>query len=81
MFSVLKDRFRIIKTPCTFHTWCLDTISSKEDIDNIFFTCVGLHNMLHAWNGRNEWECGVKWGGNDGAFDEAGEHWGLPKRK
>ena len=37
--------------------------------------------MLHAWDGRNEWECGVKWGGNDGAFDETGEHWGLPKRK
>ena len=73
MFGVLKGRFRIFKTPCMFH--------KKEDIDNVFFTCVGLHNMLHAWNGRNEWECGVKWGGNDGAFDETGEHWGLPKRK
>ena len=37
--------------------------------------------MLHAWDGRSGLECGVKWGGNDGAFDEAGEPWGLSKRK
>ena len=55
MFGVLKGRFRIFKTPCMFH--------KKDDIDNLFFTCVGLHNMLHAWDRRNEWECGVKWGG------------------
>ena len=37
--------------------------------------------MLHAWDGRSGLECGVKWGGNDGAFDEAGEPLGLSKRK
>mmetsp|Transcript_25676 Transcript_25676/g.24534 ORF Transcript_25676/g.24534 Transcript_25676/m.24534 type:complete len:218 (+) Transcript_25676:1104-1757(+) len=73
MFGVLKGRFRILKTPILFH--------KKDDVDNMFFTCLGLHNMLHAWDGRNEWECGVKWGGKDGAFDDAGEHWGLPQRK
>lgn len=73
MFGVLKGRFRILKTPCLFH--------SKEHIDNMFLTCVGLHNMLHAWDRRDEWECGVKWGEKDGEFDDAGMQWGMPKRK
>ena len=38
--------------------------------------------MLHtAWDGHSGLECGVKWWENDGAFYEAGEPWGLSKRK
>ena len=48
----------------------------------MFFTCVALHNMVHLWDGRGEWEAGVAWGGVDGLFDDdpqGHEHWGRPK--
>ena len=50
-FGVLKGRFRFLKLPIQFH--------DKEVIDDMFLTCVGLHNMLHLWDGRGEWEMGV----------------------
>ncbi|CAN0019648.1 unnamed protein product [Pylaiella littoralis] len=38
-FGILKGRFRILKLRLAYHC--------REDIDNIFFTCCILHNMLH----------------------------------
>ena len=38
VFGRIKNRFRILKTPLTFR--------KKSHIDNLFMTCVGLHNML-----------------------------------
>ncbi|CAN0270408.1 unnamed protein product, partial [Pylaiella littoralis] len=37
-FGILKGRFRILKLRLAYHC--------REDIDNIFFTCFVLHNML-----------------------------------
>ena len=37
-FGILKNRFRILKTPMLFH--------DKATIDDIFWTCCVLHNML-----------------------------------
>ena len=45
-FGILKGRFRILKLPILFR--------SRERIDNAFFTCCILHNMLHALMG---WTC------------------------
>jgi len=45
MESVRKDTecfFGRFKTPLTFH--------DKGDIDNAFFTCVALQNILLEWN-------------------------------
>ena len=42
MFGRLKNRFRILKTPIMFHL--------KERIDNLFLTCVALHNIIHVWD-------------------------------
>ena len=41
-FGRFKSRFRMFKTPLTFH--------DKGDIDNAFFTCVALQNILLEWN-------------------------------
>lgn len=30
-------------------------VQDKQKIDNIFFTCVALMNMLHEWDGLGEW--------------------------
>jgi hypothetical protein len=43
-FGILKRRFRILKVPMPYRT--------KEDVDNIMFTCCVLHNILldhDAW--------------------------------
>ncbi|CAM9508247.1 unnamed protein product [Pylaiella littoralis] len=53
-FGILKGRFRILKLGILFQ--CL------EDIDNMFFTCCTLHNMLHAYDGLDELEPAVEWG-------------------
>ena len=50
IFGVLKGRFRVLKLPILLH--------KKEQIDNMVFTCIGLHNMLHVWDKRDEWEAG-----------------------
>ena len=39
LFGRLKARWRMIKTPITFH--------NKYDIDKAFFTFVALQNILH----------------------------------
>lgn len=69
-FGILKGRWRVLKLPMRLHT--------KEQIDNIVKTCVGLHNMLHDWDDRDKWECGVEWGKGDGNFTDGGKHWGVP---
>jgi hypothetical protein len=71
-FGVLKGRFRCLKLPIQLH--------DKETIDDMFFTCVGLHNMLHLWDGRGEWEKGMSWEGVDGDHeDEEDPHWKRPR--
>ncbi len=57
-FGILKGRCRILKLPMRLKT--------KEQIDDVVKTCVGLHNMLHDWDDRGKWECGVEWGEQDG---------------
>ena len=60
-FGRLKSRFRMLKTPVSFH--------SKTDIDNAFFTCVGLQNMLHGWDKEignlTMWDVEADWGDFD----------------
>jgi hypothetical protein len=75
IFGVLKGRFRILKLPILFH--------KKTEIDNMFFTCMALHNMLHIWDERDVWEAGVSWGESDGCFDDGNgvKFWGRPKIK
>ncbi|CAM9564421.1 unnamed protein product [Discosporangium mesarthrocarpum] len=47
-FGILKDRFRVLTVPLTF--WAPNA-NSIEKIDNIFFVCCILQNMLHACDG------------------------------
>jgi hypothetical protein len=66
-FGVLKGRFRILKLPIQLH--------DKKKIDDVFFTCVGLHNMIHDWDDR-----AFNFAGPDGMFvDEEDPHWKRPK--
>ena len=60
-FGILKGRFRILKLPILFR--------SRERIDNAFFTCCILHNMLHAFDGLDVLEADVDWVGPDGLHD------------
>lgn len=62
VFGRVKGRFRILKMPILFQ--------KKEQVDCMFLTCLGLHNMLHKWDGFDKWEAGVEWGEVDGFFDE-----------
>ncbi|CAM9749108.1 unnamed protein product, partial [Ectocarpus fasciculatus] len=41
-FGILKGRFRILKLAMAYQ--------SQERIDNVFFTCCILHNMLHTFD-------------------------------
>ena len=51
-FGILKGRWRILKTPIRIH--------SHLTIDNIWFTCCALHNMLLDIDGlKDGWEAGV----------------------
>jgi len=60
-FGRLKSRSCMLKTPVSFH--------SKTDIDNAFFTCVGLQNMLHDWDKEignlTMWDVEADWGDFD----------------
>ena len=47
-FEILKGSFRVLKLRVGYH--------SQESIDNIFFTCCILHNMLHAFDGIDKFE-------------------------
>jgi hypothetical protein len=61
-----------LKTPVLIH--------DKEAVDNVFFTCCALHNQLHIWDGRDQWENGATWGAADGLFEEDAEaNYGVPK--
>jgi hypothetical protein len=60
-FGILKGRFRVLKLPVQYR--------SKESIDDVFYTCCILHNIIHAFDGRDEWEVDVDWGGVDGRLD------------
>lgn len=60
-FGILKGRFRILKLGVLFQ--------DKIDIDNMFFTCCTLHNMLHAFDGLDVLEPATSWGGKEGLHD------------
>lgn len=60
-FGILKGRFRILKLRLAYH--------SRDDIDNIFFTCCILHNMLHSFDGMSVFEENVDWAGSAGLHD------------
>ena len=60
-FGRVKGRFRILKLPLAFRY--------KSDIDNIWFTCCILHNLLHEYDGLDMLEEDVHWAGEDGLHD------------
>lgn len=61
-FGRLKGRFRILKTPMQFRDY------TRRKIDNVFFTCCILHNLLMAWKESGELDPSAE----DGVeFDEA----------
>jgi hypothetical protein len=76
-FGRLKSRFRILKTPIAFH--------KKENIDDMFLTCVALQNILLDWDeGAGEassWEVEPTWGdfADDDGEDEEAQFWARPK--
>ena len=57
-FGVLKGRFRILKMPVRFR--------DKDQVDNVFWTCAILHNMIRRLDFHTLWEEGVDWRGADG---------------
>jgi len=65
-FGRLKGRWRILKTPISFH--------SKEKVDNVFFTCVALQNIIQDWDKRTReltsWEVDADWTGSGGLFED-----------
>lgn len=60
-FGTLKGRFRILKLPVPFQ--------KKDDVDNVFFACCTIHNMLHSYGGLGELEENADWAGSDGLHD------------
>jgi hypothetical protein len=63
-FGILKGRFRILKMPVL--------LQSKDDIDNVFWTCCVLHNIILRSDNRTRlWEEGVDWEGEYGHHDIA----------
>ena len=56
-FGILNGRFRLLRLPIIFR--------SKRRIDNVFFTCTILHNMLHTYDGMDTLGEGVQWTGDD----------------
>lgn len=60
-FGRVKGRFRILKLPLLFR--------QKIHIDNIWFTCCILHNLLHEYDGLDKLEDNVHWAGQDGLHD------------
>ena len=47
-FGILKKRFAVLKNKLRFH--------HMEDISFIFKICCILHNMIHDWDGYDNWE-------------------------
>ena len=65
-FGILKGRFRILKVGIRLH--------GVQVVDDIWFTCCALHNMLLEVDGRSaEWRNGVRGFYEDSAQDEAVE--------
>ena len=59
VFGVLKGRFRCLKLPIYYH--------DKDNIDNMFYCCCILHNILLHFDGLDvRWEEGVNYIGMDG---------------
>jgi hypothetical protein len=64
VFGILKQRFRILKHAVELH--------NQEQIDNVFFTCCILHNILHHYDGFvGRWDNYVRWANED---PDAGGH-------
>ncbi len=57
-------------------------LHKKEDIDNVFFTCVALQNIIATWEGKDHWqERGVSWEKGDGLFEDNDDdqvNWARP---
>ncbi|CAM9206972.1 unnamed protein product [Ascophyllum nodosum] len=53
--------FRILKLPLL--------LRQKIAIDNIWFTCCILHNLLHEYDGLDKLEDNVHWAGQDRLHD------------
>lgn len=73
VFGRVKGRFRSMKLPILIH--------KKQHVDNLVMTCVTLHNILHEWDGLDNWESGVEWGAVDGLFeapDDDDINWLVP---
>jgi hypothetical protein len=67
-FGILKGRFRCLKLPVMLHR--------KVDIDNLFWTCVILHNMILTNDGRDHlWEQDMNWNGANGEHDLEDNEW------
>ena len=60
-FGILKGRFRILKLAMTY--------LKQERIDNVFFTCCILHNMLHTFDNMGQMEDNHTWVGSAGPHD------------
>jgi hypothetical protein len=61
-FGILKGRFRSLKLPIYFH--------NAEAIDNMFYTCCILHNMILASDGLDRrWEGNAHWLAEDGTHE------------
>ena len=61
-FGILKGRWRILKTGIR--------LQAKQSIDDVFYTCCVLHNMLMEYdNIHEEWTAGVQYDGPDGLHD------------
>jgi hypothetical protein len=62
-FGRLKGRFRILKIPINYH--------HKTEIDNVFVTCIILHNILLWFDGLDTaWEREYNYEGADGMHDD-----------
>ena len=60
-FGRVKGRFRILKLPLLFR--------HKHEIDDMWFTCCILHNLLHECDGLDKLEADVHWAGQAGLHD------------
>ncbi|CAB1109498.1 unnamed protein product [Ectocarpus sp. CCAP 1310/34] len=70
-FGVVKGRFRILKMAFLYR--------KRERIDNVFFTCLILHNMLLAYDDIKLLEADCDWAGADGELDDDIVHPEAPR--
>lgn len=50
-------------------------LQSKDVVDNVMKTCVGLHNMLFEWDALDSRrERDVDWNGADSSFNDDGKY-------